>query len=198
MGKLNMINFKIKLFTLLIIFSNSFINADDKAIYLSEVIENKMVQSPIIIDGRSEDIMPSTKMITKSPLKEVKLDFTKIVDISSKVIGISDSNFERDSRFTEKTELILKPGEYIQIRGSDRKILLFNGSFIVQYRVLPDLENFALANELEYVTSLSDINMGAFKVSSLVDLESKLNSLQDDDNIISIELDTIDPSIKPR
>ena len=198
MGKLNMINFKIKLFTLLIIFSNSFINADDKAIYLSEVIENKMVQSPIIIDGRSEDIMPSTKMITKSPLKGVKPDFTKIVDISTKVIGISDSNFERDSRFTEKTELILKPGEYIQIRGSDRKILLFNGSFIVQYRVLPDLENFALANELEYVTSLSDINMGAFKVSSLVDLESKLNSLQDDDNIISIELDTIDPSIKPR
>ena len=198
MGKLNMINFKIKLFTLLIIFSNSFINADDKAIYLSEVIENKMVQSPIIIDGRSEDIMPSTKMITKSPLKGVKLDFTKIVDISSKVIGISDSNFERDSRFTEKAELILKPGEYIQIRGSDRKILLFNGSFIVQYRVLPDLENFALANELEYVTSLSDINMGAFKVSNLIDLESKLNSLQDDDNIISIELDTIDPSIKPR
>jgi hypothetical protein len=198
MGKLNMINFKIKLFTLLIIFSNSFINADDKAIYLSEVIENKMVQSPIIIDGRSEDIMPSTKMITKSPLKGVKPDFTKIVDISTKVIGISDLNFERDSRFTEKTELILKPGEYIQIRGKDRKILLFNGSFIVQYRVLPDLENFALANELEYVTSLSDINMGAFKVSNLIDLESKLNSLQDDDNIISIELDTIDPSIKPR
>tara|TARA_B100000795_G_C22525571_1_gene333075 strand:+ start:16 stop:612 length:597 start_codon:yes stop_codon:yes gene_type:complete len=198
MGKLNMINFKIKLFTLLIITSNNFINADDKAVYLSEAIENKMVQSPIIINGRSEDIMLPIKVTNKEPLEGVNFDLTRIFNKSNKVIGMLDLNLEQDPRFKEKTDLTLKPGEYIHIRGNDRKLLLFNGSFIVQFRVLPDLANFALANELEYVTSLSDINMGVFKLSNLINLESKLKLLQDDDNVISINLDTIDPSIKPR
>ena len=198
MGKLNITNFKIKLFTLLIISSNNCINADDKTVYLSEAIENKMAQSPITIDGRSEDIMLPIKVINKKPLEGVKFDLSRILNKSNKVIGMLDSNLEQDPRFDNKTDLILKPGEYIQIRGNDRRLLLFNGSFIVHFEVLPDLKDYAFANQLEYVTSLSDINMGVFKVSNLLDLESKLNLLKDDNNIISIDLDTIDPSIKPR
>ena len=198
MGKLNITNFKIKLFTLLIISSNNCINADDKTVYLSEAIENKMAQSPITIYGRSEDIMLPIKVINKKPLEGVKFDLSRILNKSNKVIGMLDSNLEQDPRFDKKTDLILKPGEYIQIRGNDSRLLLFNGSFIVHFEVLPDLEDYAFANQLEYVTSLSDINMGVFKVSNLIDLESKLNLLKDDNNIISIDLDTIDPSIKPR
>ena len=191
-------NIKIKAFTLIILLSQNHINADDKMINITEDINNTLSINPIIVDKNIKDIMPSPNMITKSPLKGVRFDLTKIVDISSKVIGISDSNFEERPTFPEESELILKSGEYIQIRGNDSRLLLFNGSFIVHFEVLPDLEGYALANQLEYVTSLSDINMGVFKVSNLIDLESKLNSLQGDNNIISIDLDTIDPSIKPR
>jgi hypothetical protein len=193
-----MINFKIKLFTLIILSSHSYVNADDKIINLAEAIENIMVPNSTIVDKSIENIMPSEKMITKNPLKGVGFDLTKIVNISDKVIGISDSIFKQGPILPEESGLILKPGEYIQIRGDDRRLLLFNGSFIVHFKVLPDLEGYAVANQLEYVTSLSDINMGVFKVSNLIDLESKLNSLQGDNNIISIDLDTIDPSIKPR
>ena len=49
---------------------------------------------------------------------------------------------------------------------------------------------FCFFNELEFVTSFSDISVGVFKVSNL--LESKLNLLKDDDNIISM-INTIDP-----
>ena len=45
---------------------------------------------------------------------------------------------------------------------------------------------------------LSDIQMGVFKIKNIYELESRINLIKDNENIISIELNTLDPTIKPR
>lgn len=122
----------------------------------------------------------------KNPLKNITFDFTKIVDKTNKQIMYS----------TRVDNSILNDGEFIQIKGSDKRLLLFNGTFIVEFKNTPNMMFFADANFIELVDNLSDINKGVFKVKNLNDLELTMNSLKNDMNIISIELNTIDPSLE--
>ena len=40
--------------------------------------------------------------------------------------------------------------------------------------------------------------MGVFKVENIYELQSKLETLREDENILMLELNTIDPSITPK
>ena len=95
-------------------------------------------------------------------------------------------------------ELYLQPGEYIRIieRGSIE--LLSDGSFFIEFSNIPNLEEFAIQNQLIFVRDLSDINMGIFKVRNIYDLRSKIELLISDKDILNIKLNTIDPSVKPK
>ncbi|WP_287421202.1 hypothetical protein, partial [Reinekea sp.] len=73
---------------------------------------------------------------------------------------------------------------------------LFDGTIIIKFNEMPELTSFAATNNLLFVTDLSKISRGVFKVSNLYELEDKIRDLKSDKNILSIDLDTIDPSIK--
>ena len=105
---------------------------------------------------------------------------------------------EEPSQSLYDNELILSPGEYIQIRGFDNVPLLFDGSILIQFEKLPRLNDFAISNDIEFVTDLSDINMGIFKIKNLLELQLKVDSLKNDTNILSIELSTINPARKSK
>lgn len=92
--------------------------------------------------------------------------------------------------------LILNPNQYIRLQGVDNRYKLFNGSLIVKFENIPDLELYAINNGLIFEGSLSDINRGIFKVSNLYDIDSKLQILNNDPNVLSIEFNTLDPLVK--
>ena len=48
------------------------------------------------------------------------------------------------------------------------------------------------------VKNLSDINTDVFQVKKILDIEIIINKLQENENILSIDLDTIDPTIRPK
>ena len=90
----------------------------------------------------------------------------------------------------------LKNNEYVEVKGIDNRTKLFNGSIIIKFILVPDLNHFALSNGILFVSDLSDINRGVFKISNLYQVEAKISQLKLDDNVLSIELDTIDPTIE--
>lgn len=92
--------------------------------------------------------------------------------------------------------LILNPNQYIRLQGVDNRYKLFNGSLIVKFENIPDLESYAISNGLIFEESLSDLNRGIFKVSNLYDIDSKLEILNNDPNVLSIEFNTLDPLVK--
>ena len=97
-----------------------------------------------------------------------------------------------------KNEFILSTDEYIQIRGVDNRKLLADGSILIQFKVFPNLENYALSNDIELVSNLSDINIGVFKIKNILELKLKIDLLRSDNNIINIDLNTIDPTLKAK
>ncbi|WP_287439811.1 hypothetical protein [Reinekea sp.] len=102
----------------------------------------------------------------------------------------------QNSLYSSEKSLVLEPREYIEIKGSDNRTKLFDGTIIIKFNEMPDLTSFAATNNLLFVTDLSKISRGVFKVSNLYELEDKIRDLKSDKNILNIDLDTIDPSIK--
>tara|TARA_B100000963_G_scaffold323911_1_gene309042 strand:+ start:773 stop:1333 length:561 start_codon:yes stop_codon:yes gene_type:complete len=134
----------------------------------------------------------------KDPLFGFQLDFTQKYNSDNEIIYRSDMKEGESLIFDQNlSNGILRPGEYIQIKDSRNKPFLFDGSFIIEFNEMPDLENFAVMNNITFVTSLSDISMGVFKPKNLSELDSKIQNFKFDENIISVGLDLIDPSIKP-
>ena len=178
----------IRLLTLLVFFSFQIYGSDDpntlKSFY--EIDEKQITNS------RSID--------TKNPLQGVVLDFSKVVNRSSELVltEYTLDSFDLDSselNQNDNYELYLKPDEYIQIIDKGSIELLSNGSFFVKFLEIPNLKDFATLHQLAFVRDLSDINIGVFKVQNMYELESKLEALKEDANIISLDLDTIDPSL---
>lgn len=143
----------------------------------------------------------SNKSLTKkNPLKGTNIDFSKIIllnqgnitkaNFNEFNIKLSDSNQLSDSK--------LLSNQYFEIVGNDKKRKLFNGSLIIQFDNKIDLNNFAESNDLILIKNLTDINSGVFKVKNILDVENKINLLIKDNNILSIDLDTIDPTIRPK
>lgn len=102
----------------------------------------------------------------------------------------------QNSLYSSEKSLVLEPREYIEITGSDNRTKLFDGTIIIKFNEMPELTSFAATHNLLFVTDLSKISRGVFKVSNLYELEDKIRNLKLDKNILSIDLDTIDPSIK--
>ena len=138
----------------------------------------------------------------KDPLKNITISLDKKVTLQTdnSSLGKASRMFEQQSSIGGKSndDFTLKDNEYVQVKGIDNRTKLFNGSIIIKFILVPDLNYFALSNGILFVSDLSDINRGVFKISNLYQVEEKINQLKLDYNILSIALDTIDPTIKSR
>ena len=150
-----------------------------------DLMSDEELAKLISIDSKIKSIESIEDSI--DPLKGVSFNLDKRVNKLNKKLTNQNVN----------NELILQPGEYIQIKGIDNRILLFDGSFLIKFNTFPNLQNFAISNELEFVSNLSDISVGVFKVKNISELQLKIDSIKDDDNVISIQLNTIDPNLQP-
>lgn len=146
---------------------------------------DELLAKPLTVNSKVKSIESIENSI--SPLKGVSINLDKKVNKFNKELANKNLN----------NELILQPGEYIRIKGIDNRLLLFDGSLLIKFDTFPDLQNFALSNELELVSNLSDISVGVFKVKNISALQSKVDFIKENDNVLSITLNTIDPSLKP-
>ena len=150
-----------------------------------DLMSDEELAKLISIDSKIKSIESIEDSV--DPLQGVSFNLDKRVNKLNKKLTNQNVN----------NELILQPGEFIQIKGIDNRILLFDGSFLIKFNTFPNLQNFAISNELEFVSNLSDISVGVFKVKNISELQLKIDSIKDDDNIISIQLNTIDPNLQP-
>ena len=154
-------------------------------------IEKEDVSKPVIFN-RSFD--------QKNPLKGINFDVTKIILLSeNKIINTNFNELNKQkSKKNQLNNIKLLSNQYIEIIGLDKKRKLFNGALIVKFDNNLDFYDYAKSNDLTLIKNLSDINTGVFQVKNILDIEIIINKLQEDENILSIDLDTIDPTIRPK
>tara|TARA_B100000787_G_C16096995_1_gene251648 strand:- start:102 stop:647 length:546 start_codon:yes stop_codon:yes gene_type:complete len=87
--------------------------------------------------------------------------------------------------------LILQEDEFVNIKGADKKERLFNGSIIIKFIENPNLNDFAINNDISFVGDLSELNRGVFKINNLYEFKDKIKILQQNNNIVSIELNEL-------
>ena len=139
------------------------------------------------------------KNFSNGPLDGIDISFDQIFKYQDqRVIEIENRTNQtiQDSAVKRESGFYLGTDEYIEIRGLDKRRKLFNGSIIIEFTRMPNLNAFALENGITLVADLSDIKRGVFKLGNLYELEDKINELQSNENVLTIDLDTLDPNIK--
>ena len=68
---------------------------------------------------------------------------------------------------------------------------------IIKFNQMPNFEDFALENNVIFTKNLSAIKRGVFKLKDLKDIELVWNAIQLNPNVLSVELDLLDPSVQP-
>ena len=180
------LNKKYKYLLLIILFTNNSFAEKKPVTVNKEIVKNFVTKTPVKRD-----------LHTKNPLIGINLDFTRRFNISNEIIYESTPN-EVESLLNQNSSSVeLKPGEYIRITDSRNKAFLFDGSFIVEFKEIPNLENFAINNDMTFIGNLSDIKMGVFKPRNVKDLDTKIKNFALNDNIVSVSLNLVDPEIKP-
>ena len=86
---------------------------------------------------------------------------------------------------------------YIVVIGADQAIKFYNGTINIRFSELTNFANFAAQNDLVYVKSLPQINLGVYKVNNIRETESVLQRLAKNQIVKGIELDLINPNIGP-
>lgn len=173
-------------FLLLFILFNSPIYAQDL---------NKIDANPSLT---TTEYFKTNQTNIKNPLKEISITYDKIFQLKRPLDQESLTITTRTSNLISKNILTLKENEFLEIKTSDKRLKLFNGSIIIKFDQIPDLNVFALNNDVELVSDLSDLKRGIFKIKNLLELERKINIFNENENIIGIELDTLDPLLKAR
>lgn len=170
------------------------------SIHTNADLVDKIVFKKIEVEKTFKPEITKRSLNQKNPLKDIDIDVSKIIVLSGDKI-ISTNFNELNKKASNQNQLNgikLLPGQYIEIIGLDKKRKLFNGALIVQFDNNLDFKNFAESNDLTLMKNLSDINTGVFKVKNILDVEIIINQLKEIENILRIDLDTIDPTIKPK
>jgi hypothetical protein len=173
--------------SLVLLFACGLVNADDL-----ENIEINFL--PADVSGLNKSEIPNL-----DPLEGVNISVKKIFSYQNNVpmeirdrSGVRADNLSQDNN----KKLSLGPNEFVEVIGIDKSRKFFNGSIIVKFNQVPDLYWFASQNNLQFVSDLSDINRGVFKIGNIYDLEEIIRNLQNKVEVQSVELDVIDPSIE--
>lgn len=163
---------------------------------LNPMFNNKDPNIIQYLTNEGSEVRVNSKDINrKNPLFGVTLDLTKTFDKNNKeLISNLSTEYQGDLENNPKNEYILESGQFIQIKKHNKE-LLFDGSFFIYFKQTPNLSDFAIANGITFVTDLSDINVGLFKVNNLNDLQKRFDELKNDNNILSMELSVIDPAL---
>ena len=86
---------------------------------------------------------------------------------------------------------------YIVVIGADQAIKFYNGTINVRFSELTNFADFGVQNDLIFVKSLPQINLGVYKVNNIRETESVLQRLVKNQIVKGVELDLINPNIKP-
>ena len=158
------------------------------------------IASKKLISVNTENKIFDKNLSTKDPLKDVLIDFNKIVYRSN------NANFEKNiekvnfnsSKVELRNELILNKNEYFLIQTKDNQKLIYDGSLLIKFIDIPNFQDYAAMNDLIFIKDLSDINTAIFKVYNFLDLKIIIDNLKSDSDVKSIELNTINPNLKPK
>ena len=86
---------------------------------------------------------------------------------------------------------------YIVVIGTDQTVKFYNGTINVRFSELTNFVNFAVQNDLIFVKSLPQINLGVYKVSNIRETQAVLQRLAKNQIVKGVELDLINPNIGP-
>ena len=170
------------------------------SIHTNADLVDKIVFKKIEVENTFKPEITKRSLNQKNPLKGINIDVSKIIVLpGDKIISTNFNELNKKaSNQNQLNGIKLLPGQYIEIIGLDKKRKLFNGALIVQFDNNLDFKNFAESNDLTLMKNLSDINTGVFKIKNILDVEIIINQLKEIENILRIDLDTIDPTIKPK
>lgn len=178
----------------IIVFSNPFlVGQESNIIQLQQKAPMNLGIDSINNESRTLSFIKSYTLYLDSVVTKIKMS-----DQSPHPYVIGEYAYDLESENLASRDDLSKAGQrYIVVKEIDQRIKFFNGSLLIKFNQIPNFEDFALENNVIFTKNLSAIKSGVFKLRDLKDIEWVWNTIQSNPNVLSIELDLLDPSIQP-
>ena len=172
-------------------------------ILISIFIKNSLNAQELDVKTFSQVISPKTSIISKKPI-EYQYFFDSVVVRKNQ--NNENLNVERLGNYlfeyeADKLNLVVNQlagqERYIVVKGADQAIKFYNGTINVRFSELTNFANFAVQNNLIFVKSLPQINLGVYRVNNIRETETVLQMLARNQIVRGVELDLINPNIGP-
>jgi len=126
-------------------------------------------------------------------LGKLDIDFSKIVALENgEIVTIAENAIVNTTN-----TFVLEGNKFLEVTYPDNRIKLFDGSLIIEFQNYENLDAFAISNQLELKYEFAAIRRAVFKIENLNQYVEVINNLASDKNILDVELNTLDPLIKP-
>jgi len=171
-------------------------------IFISIFIKDSLNAQELNVKTFSQEISTKTSIISK-PI-EYQYFFDSVVVRKNQ--NNENLNVERLGNYlfeyeADKLNLVVNQlagrERYIVVKGADQVIKFYNGTINVRFSELTDFVNFAVQNDLIFVKSLPQINLGVYRVNNIRETETVLQMLAKNQIVRGVELDLINPNIGP-
>ena len=171
-------------------------------ILISIFIKNSLNAQELDVKTFSQVISPKTSIISK-PI-EYQYFFDSVVvrknqnneNLNVERLGNYLFEYEADKLNLVVNQLAAQE-RYIVVKGADQAIKFYNGTINVRFSELTNFANFAVQNNLIFVKSLPQINLGVYRVNNIRETETVLQMLARNQIVRGVELDLINPNIGP-
>lgn len=180
-----------KVFLVLIFTGVSFNSFSDQDISAHLPVEKDLVVNKIKPKNKDPIIFLESTVIKDSDFSENLLEVKKLGVYRYEFVPGKLKIIRDNESFESKNNLKLA-------RSADGTFKITDGSLIVEFKKNPDFSTFAQEYGLILTSNLSTINRAVFATSNFIELKNTIKSLRLDARVQTVELNTIDPSIKPQ
>lgn len=126
-------------------------------------------------------------------LGKLDIDFSKIVTFENgEIVTIAENGTVNTTN-----TFFLEGNKFLEVTFPDNRMKLFDGSLIIEFQNYENLDAFAISNQLELKYEFAAIRRAVFKIENLNQYVEVINNLASDKNLLNVELNTLDPMIKP-
>ena len=180
-----------KVFVLLMFTGVSFNSFSGQDISAHLPVEKDPVVNKLKPKNKDPIILLDSTVVKDSDFSENLSDVKKLGIYRYEFVPGKLKIIRDNESFESKNELKLA-------RSADGSFKITDGSLIVEFKKNLDFSTFAQEYGLILTSNLSTINRAVFATSNFIELKNIIKTLRLDARVQTVELNTIDPSIKPQ
>ena len=171
---------------------------DKTSLNISNVSLPKIIEDSVVVKKASKDFIKLKSLEVSGEyaysLRELNLS-PNTKNKSTIPLSLNEIQAESSRKSNADSNYLLKNDLRVVLVGPYKKVLISNGAFIIRFNKNVDKNKFLQDYDIEKRTDFPDFT--SYKAKTFYKINELLDDIFQDERVDTVELDLIDPTIRP-